>query len=979
MAILVSPGVDVRIIDESFYGGSGPGTVPLVVIATSSNKASPSGSGIAPYTVPAQAGKLFLATSQRELIQNFGSPAFKNVQGTSVHGHELNEYGLLAAYDFLGISNRCYVVRANIDLSALESSTSAPVGAPANGTHWLDLSQTLFGVFQSNGNPSAGRAWASQPTLYATDANVTQSNGMDVPTPSFGTDGQFAVVVTMSDNQIFEKISGQWLQVGSAAWQAARPTTIIGRSNPGNIATASTMVINNVTVSFDQIPNGSGGYTAGSGSLAETVTAINGALIPNILASISSAGALVIQNTIGGNISLANGIGTPLTTYGMNAGLSNGVGVYRTNDAQYPADSVAGSVWVKGTSPNGGASWSVKVYSSSTGSFVKVSAPFYPFNPALNDGNVSKDQAASSAFVNPVSGAVYVGYDTVSGQQQLRRFNGVIWTNLMYEAGTVAPTTDPVEGTYWYNSNLRADIMYGNGNQWQGYSRKFPDTDPSGVIISGSAPIQQSDGTQLVDNDLWIDSSDLENYPMLYRYDSGMLRWNLIDKTDQTSPFGIVFADARQNSGTNYTNNSGAGSYSYNSEQTSDLVKSNFVDPDAPDPRTHPDGMLLFNTRFSNYNVKEWMPNYLKAGGYDANTDYSIYTYRIGGSTAVFPPVSDAGRWVTASGNSIDGSPLMGRKAQRAMVVRALEAELDTNDDIRSELVFFNLIAAPGYPELLTGMVKLNTDQKDVSFVVGDAPIRLSPAATDVSAWAGNTKNVATTGEDGLNESSEYAGIYYPWGLGKDLSGNEVMIPPSSIALCTLAYNDQVAYPWYAPAGFRRGLVSNATSVGYLTAEGEFKPVILNSGQRDVLYLNKINPIAYIPGRGLVIYGQKTLNPVSSALDRINVSRLVNYLKYNLDNLVKPFLFEQNDTQSRNAAQATVSGFLNGLIGLRALADYAVICDTSNNTSSRIDANELWIDIAVKPLHAIEFIYIPVRILNTGATLPTSQSATIAL
>lgn len=979
MAILVSPGVDVQIIDESFYGGAGPGTVPLVVIATSSNKASPSGTGIAPYTVPAQAGKLFLATSQRELIQNFGTPTFKTVQGTPIHGHELNEYGLLAAYDFLGISNRCYVVRANIDLSALESSTSAPVGAPANGTYWLDLSQTAFGIFQSNGNPSAGRAWASQPTLYATAANVVASGDTDVPSPSFGTDGQFAVVVTMSDNQIFEKISGQWLLVGSAEWKAARPTTIIGRSNPGNIPTTSTIVINNVTVSVDQIPDGNGGYVAGSGSLAETVTAINRALIPNILASISGAGALVIQNTIGGNISLANGIGTALTTYGMDAGLVSGVDVYRTNDAQYPADSVSGSVWVKGTMPNNGASWSVKVYSSTTGSFIKVSSPFYPFNSLLSDGNVSKDQAASSAFGNPASGTVYVGYDAATGAQQLRRFNGVIWTNLIYEAGTIAPTTDPVEGTYWYNSDLRADIMYGNGTQWMGYSRKFPDTDPSGVIISGSAPIQQSDGTSLVDNDLWIDSSDLENYPMIYRYDAGLVRWNLIDKTDQTSPFGIVFADARQNSGTNYTNNSGAGNYSYLSEQTSDMTKSNFVDPDAPDPRTHPDGMLMFNTRFSNYNVKEWMPNYFKAGGYDANTDYSLYTYRIGGGTAVFPPLSNAGRWVTASGNGIDGSPLMGRKAQRAMVVRALEAELESNEDIRSELVFFNLVAAPGYPELLTGMVALNTDQKEVAFVVGDTPIRLTPAATAVSAWAGNTKNAAITGEDGLITSSPYAGIYYPWGLGKDLSGNEVMIPPSAIALCTLAYNDQVAYPWYAPAGFRRGLVSNASSVGYLTSEGEFKPVILNPGQRDVLYTNKINPIAYIPGRGLVIYGQKTLNPVSSALDRINVARLTNYLKYNLDNIVKPFLFEQNDTQSRASAQATVSGFLNGLVGLRALADYAVVCDGSNNTSSRIDANELWIDIAVKPLHAIEFIYIPVRILNTGATLPTSLSATVAL
>ncbi len=163
--------------------------------------------------------------------------------------------------------------------------------------------------------------------------------------------------------------------------------------------------------------------------------------------------------------------------------------------------------------------------------------------------------------------------------------------------------------------------------------------------------------------------------------------------------------------------------------------------------------------------------------------------------------------------------------------------------------------------------------------------------------------------------------------------------------------------------------MTNATSVGYLTSEGEFKPVLLNPGQRDVLYLNRINPIAFIPGRGLVVYGQKTLSPVSSALDRINVARLANYLKYNLDNLLKPFLFEQNDDQTRTSARVTVERFLNTLVGLRALDDYAVVCDESNNTPERIDRNELWLDCLIRPLRAVEFIYVPVRIRNTGDDL----------
>jgi phage tail sheath protein FI len=184
-----------------------------------------------------------------------------------------------------------------------------------------------------------------------------------------------------------------------------------------------------------------------------------------------------------------------------------------------------------------------------------------------------------------------------------------------------------------------------------------------------------------------------------------------------------------------------------------------------------------------------------------------------------------------------------------------------------------------------------------------------------------------------------------------------------------MAQNDQVAYPWFAPAGFQRGLVTNATSVGFLSPAGEFVPVILNQGQRDVLYTNEINPIAFIPGRGLIVFGQKTLSPTTTALDRINVARLANYLKYNLDVLLKPYLFEQNDSHTQSSAKTTVERFLQGLVALRALNDFVVICDSTNNTPDRIDQNQLWIDILIQPLKAIEFIYVPVRIESTAQPL----------
>ena len=275
----------------------------------------------------------------------------------------------------------------------------------------------------------------------------------------------------------------------------------------------------------------------------------------------------------------------------------------------------------------------------------------------------------------------------------------------------------------------------------------------------------------------------------------------------------------------------------------------------------------------------------------------------------------------------MNGAPWMGRKAQRTLVVRALQACVTANQDIRSEVVFFNLMAAPGYPELINEFVTLNTDMKHVAFCLADTPARLNPQATALQNWATNYANVPSDGEDGLVTGDRYTAVFYPWGLGTNLDGNEIMVPPSAIALRVIAYNVQVSYPWYAPAGFNRGLVTNAASVGYLSSENEYVPTILNTGQRDVMYTNRINPIAYIPNRGLVVFGQKTLSPVSTALDRINVARLACYVSYHLDLILKPFLFEQNTTATRATVKTTCVRFFSSLVQLNGVYDFVVVCD----------------------------------------------------
>ena len=185
--------------------------------------------------------------------------------------------------------------------------------------------------------------------------------------------------------------------------------------------------------------------------------------------------------------------------------------------------------------------------------------------------------------------------------------------------------------------------------------------------------------------------------------------------------------------------------------------------------------------------------------------------------------------------------------------------------------------------------------------------------------------------------------------------------------LRTIALSDNVSYPWFAPAGTRRGGITNVSSVGYIDSlTGEFNATALNTGQRDTLASIHVNPITFITGTGLVNYGQYTRQLSASSLDRINVARLVIYLRRQFSQLAKPYVFEPNDTITRNEIKQAAESLLLELVGQRALYDYLVVCDTSNNTPARIDRSELYLDVAIEPVKAVEFIYIPLRLKNTG-------------
>jgi hypothetical protein len=924
MATLVSPGVSISVTDESFYAPAGAGTVPLIVIATAQDKTAPDGTSTAAYTTAATSNNLYLVTSQRELLQSYGNPIFKSVGGTPVHGAETNEYGLAAAYSFLGIANRAYVLRADVNLAQLEASDVAPASDPADGSVWVDTANTVWGIKRYNGS-----AWVSQSNLVKIAAPSDLIPSTNVPKSAFGINGDYAVRYynadgTISANIVFyQKFSNVWYAIGTAGWISASsganfqfashtsiPTTRSDGVTPlsaGDLYLQTTAPNSGTTITVKKYNAFTGQFITESIELYSTAREVydaytaSGSLVEGALWAEYSALNFAI-------LSIKSWNGQSTTVVESSSPISDTT----LSNTLVDESNVAFNITVN----NSTTLIPVFLISQTTG-FISVDDVVADIQTALSIANISltfANQVTASnvngrvRLVNTLGRDLRVTNGNTSFNISNINISGLTasnFDNIVYDASTIAPTGTVTGGTLWYDSDISSqniDLLEHNGTTW--------------VTLSTTLRSGASEPATPANGDIWLDTSDTENLK-LYRYSTATSSHNLINLADQSTPDGIVFGDFRQSADAS-------------------------LDADAPDPTLYPAGMLGWNYRASGGNVKQWVENYV----FEGNTVGSV--------------------WVSYSGNKSDGSPYLLRKAQRRAVVRGLQAAIVSNQDIRNEINRFNLVAVPGYPECTDEMLALSADRKDTLFAIIDSPMRLVSSASAVQNWVANANNAVENGEDGLLSASSQAAVYYPSGLTTNIDGTNIMVPASHMALRTYAYNDQVAFPWFAPAGFQRGLVNNATSVGYLDpSEGEYVPVSLNEGQRDTLYLNKVNPIATFPGRGITIFGQKTLSPVSSALDRVNVSRLVIYIREILDDAVRPFLFEPNDEVTRANAATVVDRLLGELVSQRGLFDYLVVCDETNNTPARIDRNELHIDVAIQPVKAVEFIYIPIRIQNT--------------
>ena len=263
----------------------------------------------------------------------------------------------------------------------------------------------------------------------------------------------------------------------------------------------------------------------------------------------------------------------------------------------------------------------------------------------------------------------------------------------------------------------------------------------------------------------------------------------------------------------------------------------------------------------------------------------------------------------------------------------------------------FNIILTPGiyrsdYAGLTSNIIANTQDRGDNIYVADLVPY--GSGVTTVTAQAAAI-------------DSSYATTYWPWCQVSDpATGDLVWVPASTVIAGVYAYNDSVSEPWFAPAGINRGGLGNV-----VRAEQK-----LPQSSRDSLYQGKVNPIATFPGQGVVVYGQKTLQTKASALDRVNVRRLLIALKSYISQVANTLVFEQNTVATRNNFLAQVNPYLENVQQRQGLYAFKVVMDSSNNTADVIDRNQLIGQIYVQPTKTAEFIYLDFIVTPTGASFP---------
>jgi len=286
------------------------------------------------------------------------------------------------------------------------------------------------------------------------------------------------------------------------------------------------------------------------------------------------------------------------------------------------------------------------------------------------------------------------------------------------------------------------------------------------------------------------------------------------------------------------------------------------------------------------------------------------------------------------------------------------------------EFIDMNTLVTPGLTNdaLTVHMINVCEERGDALALIDLANVYIPPHEaykSDRSDRIGTTPTTAATALKDRRVDSSYGATFYPWVQTRDeQNGQLVWIPPTVAMLGVLASSERKSQLWFAPAGFNRGgLTDGAAGIPVVNVSER-----LTSKERDTLYEARINPIASFPSTGIVVFGQKTLQERRSALDRINVRRLVIYLKKQISILSSQLLFDQNVQGTWNRFIGLVDPFLHSVKTQLGITDYRLILDSSTTTPDLVDQNIMYAKIMIKPARAIEFIAIDFVIMSTGAS-----------
>lgn len=801
MAELARTHIDIT--DDSAYASGIDTLIPLYVFATEQDKVIDETTGdVALGTTKMLANELTVVTSKKDVIEKFGVPTFVTVNGTVQQNDERNEHGLFALYDAMGSTSLAYALRADIDLKQLEPTTTEPTSDVKNGTFWLDMNNSVYGLFIKNNNTRVSASWDA--------INLTIDK--TAPTSADGVNGEYSVCIENGVLTFRTKAMDVWKELSETGKKI-------------NFETAS----------------------------------------------------------------------------------------------KYPT-ATEGDYWIKTTSANGGANIVVKRWNASLKRWLEVSCPICK----------TQQDVTTIYGTEPSDGSIVAICSDTKAEISFKKCINKVWVDMKDMIASVEePRGEAEEGTLWFDDSLKVDIMVNDGDEWKGYNVEYPEAK---IYLTSAEPMDVSE------NSLWIDPSK-ESYPYIKKYIAGT--WELVDNTDQTSPDGILFADARY-----YADSNAEPTFDVdgNGVVVSNLLTSSTIDPDCPTASTYSVGMLLFNTRFSTSNVKEY-----KKVAFEGKAD------EVPGKTLA--------RWVSASGNALDGSGLFGAKAQRAMVVKALAGAIVSNEDIRSQDYDFFFATCPGYPEVDDELINLNTDKKEMFEIISDTPKTLKPQGKEIQEWGTNANNAASHGIEGRVLKNEYVTRQYPpMGLTTNVDGSEIAVPSSVAKMKNLLVlpRGQIC------AGTQNGQVVNLASVGYITDENEYASVVINDGLGQMCVSQSINPIMPRRNTGLLFWGEATENPVTSALSDEHAIITLLRLKRQLEEVCLPFFFRINNETLRTEFDRALRGILSQYVSTGEIYDYALEVE-SENTSERINRKELWAAVAIEIAKGVEQIYIPIRVVSTGA------------